>query len=205
MLKIYLTRHGQDLDNEQGILNGHRDQPLSAIGRNQAKQLASFVRQSGIAFKAVYSSPLQRAYQTALSVTTELEMPEPKVEPLLIERDFGVLSGQKVVDIPKLCFPNILETEKITYFLKASGAESFPDLIIRAKELIKKIKDKHQDGNILLVGHGDFGKMIYAAYYDLPWESVLKSFHFGNSDLILLDDRADPEDLKIFNNQQFNP
>lgn len=204
MLKIYLTRHGQDLDNEQGILNGHRDQPLSAIGRNQAKQLASFVRQSGIAFKAVYSSPLQRAYQTALSVTTELEMPEPKVEPLLIERDFGVLSGQKVVDIPKLCFPNILETEKITYFLKASGAESFPDLIIRAKELIKKIKDKHQDGNILLVGHGDFGKMIYAAYYDLPWESVLKSFHFGNSDLILLDDRADPEDLKIFNNQQFN-
>lgn len=205
MLKIYVTRHGQDLDNEQGILNGHRDQPLSAIGQNQAKQLASFVKQSGIVFKTVYSSPLQRAYQTALSVTTELEMPEPVIEPLLIERDFGVLSGQKVIDIPKLCFPNILETEKITYFLKADGAESFPDLIVRAKKLIKKVKDKHQDGNILLVGHGDFGKMIYAAYYDLPWESVLRSFHFGNSDLILLDDKADPEDLKIFNNQQFNP
>lgn len=204
MLKIYVTRHGQDLDNEKGILNGHRDQPLSALGQNQAKQLASFVKQSGIIFTAVYSSPLQRAYQTALSVTSELGVSEPIIEPLLIERDFGVLSGQKVLDIPKLCFPNILETEKITYFLKASGAESFPDLIVRAKKLIKKIKDKHQDGNILLVGHGDFGKMIYAAYYDLPWESVLKSFHFGNSDLILLDDKADPEDLKIFSNQQFN-
>lgn len=204
MLKIYLTRHGQDLDNEQGILNGHRDQPLTIIGQNQATQLASFIKKSGIVFETVYSSPLQRAYQTALAVTKELIMPDPIIEPLLIERDFGFLSGQRVADVSKLCFPNILETEKITYFLKAEGAESFPDLIIRAKKLIKNIKDKHQDGNILLVGHGDFGKMIYAAYYDLPWESVLKSFHFGNSDLILLGDREDAEDLKIFNNQQFN-
>ena len=36
MLKIYLTRHGQDVDNANGILNGHRDQPLTELGVGQA-------------------------------------------------------------------------------------------------------------------------------------------------------------------------
>ena len=40
MLKIYLARHGQDQDNANGILNGQRDEPLTDIGINQAKQLA---------------------------------------------------------------------------------------------------------------------------------------------------------------------
>ncbi len=32
MLKIYLMRHGQNLDNLNGILNGHRDEPLTEKG-----------------------------------------------------------------------------------------------------------------------------------------------------------------------------
>ncbi len=32
MLKIYLARHGQNEDNANGILNGHRDLPLTDIG-----------------------------------------------------------------------------------------------------------------------------------------------------------------------------
>ena len=33
MLKIYIARHGQNEDNANGILNGHRDLPLTDIGR----------------------------------------------------------------------------------------------------------------------------------------------------------------------------
>jgi probable phosphoglycerate mutase len=35
MMKIYLTRHGQNEDNLNGILNGHRDLPLTDLGRDQ--------------------------------------------------------------------------------------------------------------------------------------------------------------------------
>lgn len=29
MTNIYIVRHGQDQDNEHGILNGHRNMPLT--------------------------------------------------------------------------------------------------------------------------------------------------------------------------------
>ena len=58
MLKIYLVRHGQDVDNENGILNGHRDSALTAIGLTQARELAAFIKEHNISFAKVYSSPL---------------------------------------------------------------------------------------------------------------------------------------------------
>jgi uncharacterized phosphatase len=204
MLNIYLVRHGQNKDNEAGILNGHRDEPLTNLGIEQAKDLAEFVKEHNITFTKVYSSPLVRAYDTAKEITKTLSLPDPEILPLLIERDFGEMTGKNIIDIKKYCAPKILETPAVTYFLEVEGAETFPDLIIRAKKLLKLITEKHISGNILLVGHGDFGKMIYAAYYNLPWEDVLKSFHFGNSELLLLASGAPLEKSRIFKTAQFN-
>jgi len=204
MLKIYLVRHGQDTDNEQGLLNGHRDTELTELGLSQARQLAAFIKEQGIKFDKVYSSPLKRAYVTATQITDALNLPAPEVLPLLIERDFGTMTGQKKSDIEKLCAPAVLKTETITYFLDVPGAESFPQAVIRGKKLLKFIFDKYLDANILLVSHGDFGKMIYAAYYDLPWDDVLQMFHFGNSEILLLAPDTDPAKAQIFKETQFN-
>ena len=48
MTKIYLTRHGQDEDNEKGILNGHRDMPLTDIGLSQADEVSQKIEEAGI-------------------------------------------------------------------------------------------------------------------------------------------------------------
>jgi probable phosphoglycerate mutase len=122
----------------------------------------------------------------------------------LIERDFGSMTGQPAADIEKLCAPDIIKTETITYFLSPAGAETFPELISRAKKLLQAITEEHTDGNILLVTHGDFGKMIYAAYYDLEWQTILTLFHFGNSELLLLAADSKPEEAHIFKIAQFN-
>lgn len=204
MLKIYLARHGQDEDNFQGILNGHRNKPLTELGRLQAKQLASYIVNNGLNFDKIYSSPLSRAYETASEVAKVLNLVEPVIIQNLIERDFGIMTGEKISDIERLCAPDIFKTDTITYFLSPEGAETFPDLIIRAKELLKLIKANHQDGSILLAGHGDFGKMIYAAYYDLAWQNVLSSFHFGNSELVLLTEGITPENAQVFKTSQYN-
>jgi len=203
MLKIYLARHGQDEDNVRGILNGHRDQPLTALGQEQAQKLADFIVEQGITFDYVYCSPLQRARQTALAVTNKLGLPEPSIYPELIERDFGSMTGQLIPDIEKLCAPSILKTATVTYFLEVPGAELFPDLLLRAKKFLAAIKEKHESGSILLVSHGDFGKMIYAAHYGLKWENVLTDFHFGNTELILLDNGL-PNEAFMFKAKQFN-
>ena len=43
-MKIYLVRHGQNVDNKNGILNGHRDLPLTDLGYEQALNLARHLK-----------------------------------------------------------------------------------------------------------------------------------------------------------------
>lgn len=204
MLNIYLVRHGQDEDNAAGILNGHRDTPLTALGLAQAHELASFVSEQDLNFIKVYSSPLKRAYQTALEITKAVNLEDPEVLPELIERGFGVLTGKPISDIFELPEHSLIRTSTVTYFLDAPDIESFSDALQRAKKLLEKISSKYQAGNILLVSHGDFGKMIYAAYYNLPWEKALTSFHFGNTEMVLLSPAVNSLNAKIFKTKQFN-
>lgn len=203
MLRIYLARHGQDEDNVNGILNGHRDRPLTQIGIFQGQSLAFSIDDLGLTFDAVYTSPLKRARQTARIACDNLGIVKPIVLPDLIERDFGIMTGKSVESIPSLS-KDLLITNTITYFITAEGAETFPSLYIRARRVIAIIRALHSDGSILLVTHGDIGKMIYAAFYNLEWMKVLSMFHFGNSELLLLEEGLNPEEAKIIKIEQHN-
>lgn len=184
MAEIFIARHGQNEDNANGILNGHRDLPLTELGRQQARDLADGVVEAGIAFDVVYSSPLVRALETAKIVidTAGIDV-EPVVLPELIERDFGVMTGKPIADIEKLCAPDIIKTDGITYFLDPEGAETFPQLKDRGSRVLDIVREGSGE-RALIVCHGDLGKMIYAAATDTPWEDVLRDFHFGNCELI---------------------
>lgn len=204
MLNIYITRHGQNVDNVAGILNGRRDLPLTDLGLKQAEKLAGKIKETGITFDAIYSSPLKRAFDTAMIITDVIDTSKPEPEPLLIERDFGVMTGQKISDIEELCSPNIFKAEVITYFLDAEGAETFPELLQRSRKLLDKLQRNHSTGNILFVTHGDIGKMIYAEYYHLDWKQTLSQFHFGNCDLLLLSPTSPSQEAHVFKFEQHN-
>lgn len=214
MTKIYVVRHGQDEDNAAGILNGHRNMPLTTTGERQAESLAQKIKAVGLAFDAVYTSPLQRARLTAERIASILDAGtsgRPEWQPIkvqildeLIERNFGVMTGVPTSEIRDRCRPNIMETETITYFLSPQGAETFPDLILRANRVVKHIQNNHPTGSVLLVSHGDFGKMLYAAFYNLEWKEVLRQFHFGNSELLLLSEDSSPQQAHMFEFEQCN-
>ena len=87
----------------RGILNGHRDLPLTDLGRQQARQLARHIKDRELVFDAVYASPLDRAFETAAIVAAALGLAEPTVHNDLIERDFGVMTGKPVADIEEIC------------------------------------------------------------------------------------------------------
>ncbi|HEY1074961.1 MAG TPA: histidine phosphatase family protein [Patescibacteria group bacterium] len=204
MLHIYLARHGQDQDNIQGILNGRRDMPLTEKGLEQAGLVAGELQASGIHFDKIYASPLQRAYKTAEIIADAVGAEKPEPMELLIERDFGIMTGKPQSEIVALCSPDIIKTSTITYFLSPEGAETFPDLIVRAKEILEEIRGKHTDGNILLVSHGDIGKMIYCAFYNLDWQDVLHMFHFGNSEVLVLSPDSNAQDVYLYQAEQYN-
>ena len=205
MLRIYLARHGQNADNAEGILNGHRDRPLTRIGITQARLLSEMIKERGLAFDAVYSSPLSRAYETAEIITDALQTAKPTKLQGLIERDFGVMTGKPVADIEKLHpAEDIIKSDPITYFLSPKDGESFPQVLERARALLDWLDERHSEGSVLLVGHGDIGKMLYAAYYDLDWKEILTMFHFGNSDILLLSETSPAEETHVFAAAQHN-
>ena len=204
MTKIYVARHGQNIDNANGILNGHRDEPLTPLGEQQARTVGEEIAQARLHFDVVYSSPLQRALKTAELISEVVRTSRPIVEPDLIERDFGIMTGRKIKEIELLCAPDIIKTDTITYFLSPEGAETFPDLIIRADRFLKRIESQHAGQSVLLVCHGDFGKMLYAVFYGLNWQDVLIDFHFGNSEVLYLAENSRPEERRMFISAQSN-
>lgn len=183
MVEIYLCRHGQNVDNANGILNGHRDLPLTDIGREQAKEIGQLAKNSDLKFDHIYTSPLIRAKETAEIIAQLTGSPEPEVIPELIERELGELSGRPHSDITKMS-KELIQTDAVNYFLDIG--ESFPDTLKRAQIVLDNVHQKHKNGKVLLVTHGDIGKMIFAAFHKEPWQEVLKHFHFGNSELLLL-------------------
>lgn len=188
MSKIFLVRHGQDTDNAAGILNGRRDTELTDLGREQAKQVAEKLRDNAV--QIIYASPLKRAYETARIIAERLGIDEVIADEHLVERDFGILTGKPVTDIPEYT-DKILPTDGVNYFLEAEGAEDFLTLLERGRKILQEIRERHADKNILIVTHGDIGKMIQAAYHNWTWEQGLKTPYFDNMGALELSEKQD--------------
>jgi broad specificity phosphatase PhoE len=196
-VQLFIARHGQNEDNVNGILNGRRDLPLTALGRDQAHQLAEGIREAGLTFDAIYCSPLSRAHETAQIVAQTLGMQEPVVVDSLIERDFGFMAGKPAAQIAELCAPDIIVTDTVTYFLHPEGAEDFPTLLARGAKAIADVTNLQKSGRALAVCHGDIGKMMYAAATGKDWKEVLVAFHFGNGELIDLEPNGGTHVIKL--------
>jgi broad specificity phosphatase PhoE len=188
MSKIFLVRHGQDTDNAAGILNGRRDSKLTELGREQARRVAEKLRDNEV--QIIYASPLKRAYETARIIGAVLGIDEIITDEHLIEREFGVLTGKPVSDIPKYTDKTLL-TDRVNYFLEVEGAENFPTLLERGGRVLQEIRQRHPSENILIITHGDIGKMIRAAYHGWNWEQGLKTPYFDNTGVLELSEKQD--------------
>ncbi len=76
---LYLVRHGEQVDAEYGLPEG----PLSPRGMRQAEAIAE--RLSGVPFTHAYTSPLQRALDTAQTMTNRLPSLTPEPSALLMD------------------------------------------------------------------------------------------------------------------------
>jgi len=76
---LYLVRHGEQQDAEHGVADG----PLSPRGVRQAHAIAE--RLGGVPFTAAWTSPLQRAQETARIMTERMPALEPEPSALLMD------------------------------------------------------------------------------------------------------------------------
>lgn len=71
---LLLIRHGETVANRLGRLAGWTDTPLTPAGERQAARLAEHLAASE-RLGALYASPLQRAWHTALAISRRLGLP----------------------------------------------------------------------------------------------------------------------------------
>jgi broad specificity phosphatase PhoE len=82
-IEVWLVRHGEDEDNAEKLLNGHRNRPLTRKGQAQAATTAAAIRREAVlggGFDHIFCSPLQRAHHTALAIAHALYHPTPLAE-----------------------------------------------------------------------------------------------------------------------------
>lgn len=142
-MNIYLVRHGETDWNLKGKLQGREDIPLNDNGIIQAKLCGETFKNNKLNIKAIISSPLVRAKETARIISELLGIKEVVIEESLIERDFGELSG--------------LEYDKNKHydtFGTEEGIEPFDELCSRLIHCIKQYGKEHIDGNVIMVSHG---------------------------------------------------
>jgi broad specificity phosphatase PhoE len=88
---LYFARHGETDWNAARRWQGQTDVPLNATGRLQAAALAARVRAEGI--RAIGSSDLARARETAEIVSRELGLSVSLVDAAFRERAYGIFEG----------------------------------------------------------------------------------------------------------------
>lgn len=87
-MNLYVVRHGQVPSNVEGIVSGWNDEQLTDKGVLQANEIRNKLQ--NIQFDVVYSSPINRAKQTAIIVAPQNEI---LYDSRLAEREPGTMLG----------------------------------------------------------------------------------------------------------------
>ena len=92
MGRIYFVRHGETVWNREKRIAGSTDVALTEKGREEAEERGKELEKLGLKVDRIYSSPLSRAYDTALIIASHLKVEVEKDERLR-EQAFGYWEG----------------------------------------------------------------------------------------------------------------
>ncbi len=132
-MRLLLIRHAESTGNRQRRLQGRADFPLTERGRRQAQELATALSRQAI--RAVHSSPIKRALDTAEAIAARFGL-KVEIETALQEYDFGELSGLTWPEIrerrPQLIEQLLSDSADFPRYPAEEGREAFRERVCRA-------------------------------------------------------------------------
>lgn len=192
MLTLYITRHGETLWNSEKKLQGWKDSELTEKGKRNARLLGE--RLKDIEFSAVYSSPSQRTL-----ATTELILVEKKIAILqdenLREINMGTWEGQTHTSLQETYPEAYLAFWKTPHLYSSESGESFEQLGRRVAAFLKRLKNEHTSGNVLVVTHTVFIKALLLHMKKLPLEKFWEGAYIHDTCLTVME--LDGEQVNI--------
>lgn len=200
MTIVYLIRHAHNPWMRRHRLAGWLpDIHLDEIGQQQATRLADLLVPLRPA--AVYSSPLERARETAVPLAAALKLPVIRRKGLG-EIDFGTWQGQSLKALGRRKLWRLVQVRPS--LARFPGGDSFVEAQVRIVRELEGLRSRHSrtKRGIVCVSHADPIKLAISHYLGLPLDlfqrlvvdaasiSVLLLEDFGARIIRLNDTRA---------------
>ena len=149
---VHLVRHGEAHNPTEVVYDSLPGFPLSETGVVQARAVSRYLGSQPIV--SVWSSPLQRALETAAPIAgrsgTPVLVDEELIEWSLLSR----WAGTKWADLPSN-YPGELEAYLDHPARLGFGDETLDMLAARMTRAIKRIEARSDAGDVVVVGHQD--------------------------------------------------
>jgi len=174
---ILLVRHGTTTFNETDHLQGQIDNPLNQKGRAEAARLAARLKCENL--DAIFSSPLQRAIETATIVNRFHDLPLTLV-PEFSEINLGEWEGLNYSEV-RMQFPEIHQRWINDPDFPIPGGESFNTVCARTQTGLERILQDNRK-HILITGHASVNRAILSNLLQLN-PAAARHFRTGNAAL----------------------
>ncbi len=168
MTTFVLIRHGHCDPVGRFIAGRKGGIKLSEIGNKQVKQIVS--RLKGIEVEAIFSSPLERAIETALPLAEQKKL-KLNVAEELIEVDYGMWTGKSFEELTLEPLWSLYNTFRGR--VRIPGGEMIPEVVSRMSILIERLRRAYH-GTVVLVSHGEPIKSVIAHYVGIPLDFIIR-------------------------------
>ena len=147
-MKLILTRHGETVENKEGILQGWLPGKLTEEGIKQSKLAAQ--RLKDVKIDIIYTSDLKRCVDTANEIKKFHKNSKFIKEKALRERNLGIFTGKNKNEVN--WDENRTNYNKIAFVLE--NGESFLIMEKRIIKFFKTVLKNHNKETVLIVCHG---------------------------------------------------
>lgn len=171
-MNLYVIRHGQVPSNVEGIVSGWNDERLTEKGIEQAMKIKKGLE--NIKFDIVFSSPIDRAIQTAKIILPENEI---VLDARIAERNPGAMLGKSRKDIDKAAW-NSLDIDKTT-----EGSETLAAGLKRVKDFLDEICVKYDNKTVAIVTHNFISKCIWILVNNIESKEQIDNFFHDNGEI----------------------
>ena len=161
MGELLLIRHGQTEWSAAGQHTGRTDIPLTDAGVAAAKALAPAVARRHIV--AAFASPARRALLTA----DLIGLKQIEIDPDLWEWDYGGYEGRTTDDIRTELPGWYLWRDGVVPGDQAHPGETVEQVALRADAVIARVRPLCAYGDVALVSHGHFLRVLTARWLGL--------------------------------------
>lgn len=164
MALVILIRHGQTDENVSGKISGQGPAPLNVRGREQARFAAEVL--TGLGVTHIFSSPVERARQTATILAQHLQLSIAEMADLR-EVEYGEWEGRFFHEIRQSPIAHQVFNDPV-HAVFPSG-ESLPAVQERGVQVIETVRSSHPRGVLAVVSHGDVIRTVLAHYLGMPF------------------------------------